>query len=258
MSDAAPDRAEVARLLHRVQAARGRLRSFTHGELLVHIPRETCHACGFDRAFLGLLQDDEVVGGGVWDDDDPAAASDFVRVSRALGPKLEEMPLETEVVDRRRPALVADAVADPRVYRPLATVARANAFVVAPLVHPDRVIALLYADRRGGAPLDELDREILWTFAGAVAPLLHLAALRAFTRPRAVDGRTPAAVPRVPLTRRETEVLRLMCEGTSNAGIGEQLFISETTVKSHVQQILRKLQVANRTEAVSRYGALVA
>jgi LuxR family transcriptional regulator, regulator of acetate metabolism len=239
-----------------VQAARGRLHSFTHGELLVHIPREACHALGFDRAFLALVQDGDVVGGGVWDDDDPAAASDFVRLSRALGPKLADLPLETEVVERRRPALVTDVDSDPRVYRALATVAGVESFVVAPLVHGDRTLALLYADRQSGVLLDVLDRELLWTFATAVAPILHVAALRAFARPRTADG--VAAVPRIPLTPRETDVLRLMCEGASNAAIGVRLFISETTVKSHVQQILRKLQVSNRTEAVSRYGALVA
>ena len=256
MSEFVP-RAEFARLLHRVQSARGRLQSFSHGELLVHIPRETCSACGFDRAFLCLLQEGEVVGAGVWDDDDPAVAGDFVRVARALGPRLEDMPLESEVVERRRPALVVDASDDPRVYKPLVKVARTESFAVAPLVHPERATALLYADRRG-AELDELDRDLLWTFATAVAPVLHLAALRAFARHRPGEMRPTSSVPRVPLTPRESEVLRLMCEGASNATIGERLFISETTVKSHVQRILRKLGVANRTEAVSRYGALVA
>src|SRR3954449_5842239 len=106
-------RAEFARLLHRVQASRTRLQSFSHAELLVHIAREACHACGFDRSFLALLQDGEVIGGGVWDDDDPGAAADFVRVARALGPCLDDMPLESEVVSRRRPALVVSAEADP-------------------------------------------------------------------------------------------------------------------------------------------------
>ena len=55
---------------------------------------------------------------------------------------------------------------------------------------------------------------------------------------------------RSPLTRREAEVLRLMAEGKSNKAIGEQLFISEKTVKNHVSSILQKMEVDDRTQAV--------
>jgi two-component system response regulator DegU len=53
-----------------------------------------------------------------------------------------------------------------------------------------------------------------------------------------------------PLTRREAEVLRLMAEGKSNKSIGENLFISEKTVKNHVSSILQKMDVDDRTQAV--------
>jgi len=53
-----------------------------------------------------------------------------------------------------------------------------------------------------------------------------------------------------PLTRRETEVLKLMAEGKSNKTIGEALFISEKTVKNHVSSILQKMEVDDRTQAV--------
>jgi len=55
---------------------------------------------------------------------------------------------------------------------------------------------------------------------------------------------------KTPLTRREAEVLRLMAEGKSNKAIGEQLFISEKTVKNHVSSILQKMEVDDRTQAV--------
>ena len=51
------------------------------------------------------------------------------------------------------------------------------------------------------------------------------------------------------LSRSETEVLKLIADGLSNAEIGERLFISEKTVKSHVSNILSKLHLANRTQA---------
>jgi two-component system, NarL family, response regulator DegU len=52
------------------------------------------------------------------------------------------------------------------------------------------------------------------------------------------------------LTRRECEVLQMLCDGKSNRGIGEALFISEKTVKNHVSNILQKMNVNDRTQAV--------
>ena len=59
------------------------------------------------------------------------------------------------------------------------------------------------------------------------------------------------------LTRRELEVLRLLAEGRSNRAIAEALTISQGTVKFHVNRILRKLHVANRSQAVARYLRLL-
>lgn len=50
------------------------------------------------------------------------------------------------------------------------------------------------------------------------------------------------------LTERELEVLKLIAEGMSNADISQRLFISEKTVKSHVSNVLSKLQLADRTQ----------
>ena len=52
------------------------------------------------------------------------------------------------------------------------------------------------------------------------------------------------------LTSREHEVLRLLAHGLSNRDIGAELYISETTAKFHVGNILRKLGVSRRAEAV--------
>jgi len=53
------------------------------------------------------------------------------------------------------------------------------------------------------------------------------------------------------LSKRELEILKLVSAGKSNRAIAEQLLISENTVKYHLKNILHKLGVSNRTEAVT-------
>jgi DNA-binding NarL/FixJ family response regulator len=64
----------------------------------------------------------------------------------------------------------------------------------------------------------------------------------------------PALVPERPedetgLTRREVEILKLVSQGHSNAQLAKMLWVTEQTVKFHLSNIYRKLDVANRTEA---------
>ncbi len=54
------------------------------------------------------------------------------------------------------------------------------------------------------------------------------------------------------LSEREVEVLRLVAEGLANRDIGQRLFISEKTVKTHLSNIMGKLGAANRTQAVDQ------
>jgi DNA-binding NarL/FixJ family response regulator len=53
------------------------------------------------------------------------------------------------------------------------------------------------------------------------------------------------------LTPRQIEVLRLLATGLSTHAIAERLFISELTVRNHVENLLHKLEVHSRLEAVS-------
>jgi len=72
------------------------------------------------------------------------------------------------------------------------------------------------------------------------------------TRSRTAD---PASTASHQLTRRELEILRLVAEGHSNSQLAHLLWVTEQTVKFHLSNIYRKLNVANRTEA-SRWAQL--
>lgn len=59
------------------------------------------------------------------------------------------------------------------------------------------------------------------------------------------------------LSRREAEVAMLICQGLSNKQIAEQLFISEKTIKTHVSNILSKLDIKDRMQLILEYCRIV-
>jgi DNA-binding NarL/FixJ family response regulator len=69
--------------------------------------------------------------------------------------------------------------------------------------------------------------------------------------PAEVAGRLAERFAGSALTERETDVLRLIVRGLNNKEIGTKLFISEATVKTHINNLLSKLGVADRTQAAT-------
>jgi DNA-binding NarL/FixJ family response regulator len=80
-----------------------------------------------------------------------------------------------------------------------------------------------------------------------LAPTVTRRLLERFARD-VPDERTPPSLD--DLTERELEILRLIAQGLSNAEIAQRLVVGETTVKSHVSSILRKLRLRDRVQAV--------
>ena len=91
---------------------------------------------------------------------------------------------------------------------------------------------------------DELDQAIRAAHSGraTLSPVAVQAMVHAATQPPALGH---------DLTVRERAVLTLMVEGLNNTEIAAKLVVSPSTIKSHVSHILRKLDVAGRTEAVA-------
>ena len=79
-----------------------------------------------------------------------------------------------------------------------------------------------------------------------LSPLVTRNVIAHFTR----QQRQPPPQAVHTLTSREMDVYRLIASGLSNAEIGRELFISDTTVKTHVTRLLQKLQVRDRAQAI--------
>jgi DNA-binding NarL/FixJ family response regulator len=96
---------------------------------------------------------------------------------------------------------------------------------------PERLIAAIRTVAAGDALLSpSVTNQVISQFARLPQP----------ARPKELDE----------LTAREMEVLRLIARGLSNAEIGAELFISDTTVKTHVTHVFQKLNVRDRVQAV--------
>jgi DNA-binding NarL/FixJ family response regulator len=98
------------------------------------------------------------------------------------------------------------------------------------------------------APADDIVRAVRVVADGEamIAPTTTRRLIEEFAQHRP----PPSASALDALTEREREVLRAMAGGLNNAEVGAQLFISEGTVRTHVNRILAKLQLRDRLQAV--------
>jgi two-component system, NarL family, response regulator LiaR len=179
------------------------------------------------RMFLGLDPDLELVG-------EAANGKEVIELARNLKPDIVLMDLvmpemdgiaATEIIRRKFPDVEVIALTSVLEDKAVIGAVRAGA------------IGYLLKDTNA----DELCRSIKAAAAGQVQ--LSPQAAERLTR----EIRAPENPQK--LTDREVEVLRMLAEGKANKEIAAGLFISETTVKTHVSNILLKLGVPSRTQA---------
>jgi DNA-binding CsgD family transcriptional regulator len=256
----------------------------TVAELVSRAPIEVGRL-GFARCLLSKITDSRWVAKSAYAGGDVELADAMVHVGNQTPRVIDGRLVEFELVRQRRSLLIRDAMHNDRVHPELVRLVKPDAYVVAPIIASGNVVGFIHADSGpDDAPVDEFDRDLLETFATGLSISLeslyyreqldrirqHVDGLGSLSSllggddefdpytisPLASSKRSflqPGNGPLDRLTRREVEVLMHMANGETNRRISARLFVSEATVKAHVKHILRKLDAANRAEAVSRY-----
>jgi DNA-binding NarL/FixJ family response regulator len=173
-----------------------------------------------------------------------ANGAEAIEATRRLGPDVAlmdiRMPLidgveATRVITEEHPAtrILILTTFDLDEYIVEALRAGASGFLLKD-VDPDELVSAIRLVARGDALLSpSVTRRLLDTFAGKVP---------------ASDAWRPSGLGA--LTDREVEILTLVARGNTNQEIAGQLFVAETTVRTHIRHILEKLDLRDRVQAV--------
>ena len=265
-------------------------------ELVERAPVLLCEVCEFDRAMISRVHGSTWVpaavhvAAGAGDEVNVG----LVAAIRTLEIPLTGALIETEMLRRRTSVLVDGTAVARHTFSALGELSRSRAYVAAPIVIADRVAGFLHADAYSSARmLTAADRVAVQIFADLFGLLYERAAMaeRLLQQQQAIRAALSSVASRVDelgpqvgklvrgevqaaedrshaqahrrdlreagtLTSREWEILELLATGATNGQIAAALFVSESTVKSHVKRILHKLPAANRAEAVYRYTQL--
>jgi DNA-binding CsgD family transcriptional regulator/GAF domain-containing protein len=232
-----------------------------------------------ETGFIGLVNEGRV-------DMDLVAVKGFPPPDPQFFERFRRMPVRPSVfgivITEGRPNISDDVENDPASAGWPPGHPRVRRFLGVPLrVSDDDVIGMIGVGnkRKGYGPGDE---RLLSTFANQIAVAIDNAMLHehqqemiarlqqlnahlsqaereqliALERERAVRGLRPDPSSSIrtppPLNKSQQEILRLITEGLSNKEIASRIHLSENTVKSHIQEILRKLEARNRVQAAVR------
>jgi LuxR family transcriptional regulator, regulator of acetate metabolism len=279
------------RVLERVRAATAHLADAGPvSEIIDRAPGEAAAALDLDRVLLSRLDDGWLVAEALHVSDDERGAEATLSQLRAAPVRVGYPLVEGELLRRRRAAIVTSAEGEPATRHGHWEVMRWRDYLAAPVIMDGRVVGFLQGDRADErAPLRTVDRDALARFAEGFSEVYERAVLRRRLRIErqelrriatwadartaelsdgAIDLARDRQLPegeeadRPPearsalrdlLTPREIDVLEHLVRGETNAEIARTLVVSEGTVKFHVKNILRKMNVSNRAEATSRY-----
>jgi DNA-binding CsgD family transcriptional regulator len=281
--DIAHRREELHHSLMRLRALR------TEDELFDQVCEDACRASGADRALLARIDAECWIPWRRFDTATPRTTTPALPDAHAQ--PVRTLAVESAVIMSRVPMWVAGGphAAQPGTVR---NMLRGNPFTIAPIVVNDDVIGLIYATEppaRWG-PADVigclqtfvatvghlLERAVMFAHVEAQSSYLHEAlsaaelAITGFDTDvdlvqlvgRQQAGPTPAgAAPWTPpryaldqdFTARERDVMALLAQGMDNTQIAKQLAVAASTVKSHLQNMLRKAGAANRAELIAQF-----
>ncbi len=188
------------------------------------------------RSVLARERGVEIIG-------EAATGKEAVSLCRRLQPDLVLM-------DVRMPEM--DGLAATRAIK--AECPRTSVIIVTMHENPDYLFEALKAGAAGYVLKDASQHELVTAVRQVLRgeALLNAEVATRLLQRLATETTQPPPGPAVPLTPREQDVLRLLAQGQTNREIGKNLIVSVGTVKVHVERILAKLGVSDRTQAAVR------
>jgi DNA-binding CsgD family transcriptional regulator len=164
-----------------VRDALNGLRDVRTVEELVERAPGAASLVGFDRVLLSRIDESTWIPEQMFVSNDSQWADEILAAGRQDPRTLDNSLLETQIVRRNRPLVVADTVDHPNLHRVLIEATRTRSYTAAPISAWGRVIGFLHADcYQQRRQLDGIDRDLLWMFCDGLGHLI--------TRTAAIDA----------------------------------------------------------------------